>query len=148
MRTLFVRFAILLLLLFAQRVSAEENEIGLFDGRGNATAYIAVGDDLTIYLWSGEPVAYLARDAGGGYDVYGFNGNHLGWFLNGVIWDHAGGASCATKQAMQGTKLEPLKALKQLKPIKSVKEIVPVRPVLSNTFGDTPCMLLLGSGAG
>lgn len=139
--------AVALPLVFAYGVRAGEADISLFDGQGRATAYIAVDDDLTIYLWSGEPVAYLAQDAHGGYNIYGFNGSHLGWFLNGVIWDHTGEASCATKDAMQGTQLEPLKSLKQLKPIKAIKEIAPIRPIFSNAFGDTPCVLLLGSGA-
>jgi hypothetical protein len=142
------RIGVLLLLLFAQGASASENELSLFDGQGHAIAYIALDDDLTIYLWSGEPVAYLTHDASGSYDVYGFNGSHLGWFQKVVVWDHAGGASCATKEAMQGTQLEPLKSLKQLKPLRSLRELAPLKPLLSNAFGDTPCMQLLGSGAG
>jgi hypothetical protein len=142
------RVAAMALLLFAfETASASENEISLFDGQGRATAYIAVSDDLTIYLWSGEPVAYMVSDSSDGYDVYGFNGKHLGWFLKGIVWDHSGGASCAVKDAIQFAQLEPLKSLKQLKPLKGLKELRPIRPVLSNAFGDTPCVLLLGSGA-
>jgi hypothetical protein len=33
------------------------DEISLFDSKGNAKAYIA--ENLTIYLWDGNPVAYL-----------------------------------------------------------------------------------------
>jgi len=35
---------------------------------------------MTIYLWSGKRVAYLKK-SNTGYDVYGFNGDHLGWSL-------------------------------------------------------------------
>ena len=52
-----------------------DSEISLFNSNGEAVAYIAVDDDLTIYLWSGDPVAYIDDE-----DVYGFNGKHLGWF--------------------------------------------------------------------
>jgi hypothetical protein len=46
---------------------------------------------VSLYDGSGKPVAYLDSDAAepGGFMVYGFNGKHLGWFVNGVIWDHS-----------------------------------------------------------
>lgn len=143
----FVRVMAAIAFLVSTQAALAADEVSLFDGQGKATAYIAVSDGLTIYLWSGEPVAYLDPDSQGGYNVYGFNGNHLGWFLNDVIWDHSGNASCADKAAMQTTELEPLKSLKQLKPLKAIEEIAPVRPVLTNSFGNTPCAFLLGSGA-
>lgn len=64
-----------LLMCFGGTAAAQETT--LFDSRGRAAAYIA--EDLTIYMWSGKPVAYLDRDSGGGFHVYGFNGKHLGW---------------------------------------------------------------------
>lgn len=99
----------LLLALGVTTVHAKE-EVSLFDGTGRAHAYIAVDDELTIYLWSGRPVAYLEKDREGGYHVYGFNGKHLGWFVRGVIRDHEGSASCATKEAIRSTEFEPSKA--------------------------------------
>jgi hypothetical protein len=42
---------------FAGPALAEE--ISLFNAQGAASAYIDTDDDLTIYLWSGKPVAYL-----------------------------------------------------------------------------------------
>ncbi len=137
--------AVLALLLFVQPAFADD-ELTLFNGRGEATAYVAVSDDMTIYTWSGKPVAYLENSSGGGFDVYGFNGKHLGWFLKGIIWDHAGGASCAVKEALQTTQFEPFKSFKQFKPFKTFKEFAPLRPLFSNSFGDTPCRLLLSSG--
>jgi len=44
-------------------------------------AYIA-DDRETIYLWDGHAVAYLYEDK-----VYGCNGKHLGWFVDGIIYD-------------------------------------------------------------
>lgn len=38
-----------------------------------------------MYLWGGEPVAYLEDDR-----IYGFNGKHIGWYDDGVICDHDG----------------------------------------------------------
>lgn len=123
-----------------------EDEVSLFDGAGKATAYIAVDDELTIYLWGGKPVAYLEKDGDSGYHVYGFNGKHLGWFVKGVIWDHGGRASCATKEVLRSTEFEPFKAFKQFKPFKSFTQFAPFRPAFSGSFGDTPCRFLLGEG--
>jgi hypothetical protein len=131
---------------FTGLASHAENEVPLFDGQGAAVAYIAVEEDLTIYTWSGKPVDYLIADDSGGFHVYGFNGKHIGWFLRGVIWDQAGGASCVVKEALNSTQLESLKGLKELKPLKSLRELAPLRPLLSNSFGDTPCQFLLAEG--
>jgi 4-fold beta flower protein len=131
--------------LFPSIPTFASDDVGLFDGNGKATAYIAA--ELTIYLWSGEPVAYLHPDSSGGYHVYGFNGKHLGWFLRGVIWDHQGNASCALKERLRATEFEPFKAFKQFKPFKAFREFAPFRPFLSNSFGDTPCRFFLGAGA-
>jgi 4-fold beta-flower domain-containing protein len=134
-------------LCFARCALAAE-EVSLFDGSGHAVAYVATEDALTIYLWSGKPVAYLDGDQSGGYNVYGFNGRHLGWYLQGIIWDHQGAASCAQKERLMVlSHLEPLKSLKALKPLASLKELAPLRPLFTNKFGDTPCELLLGQGA-
>ncbi|MFA5689089.1 MAG: 4-fold beta flower protein [Kiritimatiellales bacterium] len=79
----------------------DSDEISLFDSKGTATAYIA--EELTIYFWSGKPVAYLCKDSAGGFHVYGFNGKHLGWFVKGIIRDHQGKAVGATKDAIAYT---------------------------------------------
>ena len=123
-----------------------EDEVSLFDGTGKAAAYVAVDDELTIYLWGGKPVAYLEKDSDGGYHVYGFNGKHLGWFVRGVVWDHDGKASCATKEVLRSTEFEPFKTFKQFKPFKSFTQFAPFRPAFSSSFGDTPCRFLLGEG--
>ena len=103
-------------------------------------------DELTIYLWSGKPVAYINRDSKNGFQVYGFNGKHLGWFVGGVIWDHGGNASCVVKERLKSTEFEPFKSFKQFKPFKSFKEFAPFRPSFSNSFGDIPCRFLLAEG--
>lgn len=130
-------------------VAHADDEVTLFNARGAADAYIAVADELTIYLWSGKPVAYLEKaGANEGYNVYGFNGKHLGWFTKGAIYDHDGTAACATSQVMtSSSQLEPLKSLKQLKPLKSLTELSPLQPLLASRFGDTPCRFLLGAGS-
>ncbi len=122
-----------------------DDEVSLFDGLGRPAAYAAA--DLTIYLWSGKPVAYLERDSGAsGFHIYGFNGKHLGWLVGGVARDHEGNGACAVKEALGRTELEPLKPFKQFKPFKSFKEFAPFRPFFSRAWSETPCRFFLAEG--
>lgn len=134
------------LLTFVCSIAVAQDEISLFDSKGRAAAYIVPDDDLTIYLWSGEPVAYLVLDSGRDFHVYGFNGTHLGWFINGIIRDHEGDAVCALKGAITNPQLEPLKSLKSLKPLKSLKELAPLRQLFSQQWGELPCRFFLKQG--
>jgi hypothetical protein len=132
---------------FFPAVAFAQDDVSLFNYEGKAEAYVALDEELTIYLWSGKPVAYLEADDAGGFHVYGFNGKHLGWFVKGVIWDHGGKAACATEDAIQSPQFEPFKSFKQFVPFKSFKQFAPFRPYFSSTFGDTPCRFLLGAGS-
>jgi hypothetical protein len=58
----------------------------LYDKNGIAVAYITSDYHETVYLWEGLPVAYLYEQD----QVYGFNGRHLGWFKNEVLFTHGG----------------------------------------------------------
>ena len=127
--------------------AAGDDEVSLFDADGRATAYVAIDDELTLYLWSGQPVVYLDRGSSGWFDVYGFNGRHLGWFVNGIVWDHDGKATCATEERLQTTKFEPFKSFKQFKPFKSFKEYAPFRPTLVQSWSRVPCRFWLEQGA-
>jgi hypothetical protein len=55
----------------------------LFDKNGNPVAYIAEDYNRTVYLWDGSPVAYIYE----GEHVYGINGRHLGWWLDGILYN-------------------------------------------------------------
>jgi hypothetical protein len=102
---------------------------------------------MTVYLWSGQPVAYLYSERGrDGLDVYGFNGKHLGWFVHGIIRNHDGDAECAVRGIIVSPKLEPLKSLKELKPLKSLRDLEPLRPIFSRSWANTPCRIFLGEG--
>ena len=58
----------------------------LFDKKGFAVAYLAADYHNTIYLWDGSPVAYLYEDI----HIYGFNGRHLGWFMDDILYNNNG----------------------------------------------------------
>lgn len=134
------------ILFFSTFVSAS-NELDLYDNQGEPVVYISLDDDLTIYSWDGEPSAYLKRSQNDKFDVYGFNGSHLGWFTKGMLVDHDGYVACAVKNLVATPNLPSLKSLKNLKSLKSIPEIPPIFPLLHNEFGHTTCSLLVASGA-
>jgi 4-fold beta-flower domain-containing protein len=122
------------------------DEVTLYNSSGTPVAYIDTGDDSTIYLWSGMSVAYLDKSAGE-TNIWGFNGKHLGWFENGVIWDNRGDGACAIEAALPNFgRPEPLRSLKRLKPLKQQQELTPLKPIISRRFGKIRCATLLNSG--
>ena len=128
-------------------VHAADKEKTLFDSEGAAVAYIALDDELNIYLWKGEPVAYLKKDAGN-IHIYGFNGDHLGWFEKGIVYNSKGRAVGFVEGAVNNlTKLEPLKGLRKLTPLKALEKLAPLKPVFKNEFSDTPLKAYLIQGS-
>ncbi|MCP9751200.1 4-fold beta flower protein [Ferruginibacter sp. HRS2-29] len=130
------------ILLFAFN-QTKAQEISLFNSQGIAVAYVDTDDDdLTIYLWSGKPVAYISDN-----NIYGFNGKHLGWWVKGVIRDHEGDAVGATKAASSmNTEYEPYKSYKEYKPYKSYKEYAPYKPYWSTSWSNTSFKMFLLAG--
>jgi hypothetical protein len=121
------------------------NKLSLFNPYGKATAYIV--EDLTIYLWSGEPVAYLREDDDESFHVYGFNGKHLGWFVGGAVYEHNGKAVGAVKEAFrEPLDYVPFKDFRQYKPFKDFKEYAPIRPKLENVWSNIPFIRFLMQG--
>lgn len=142
-------FISVLLLVFATTVAvrAADKEKTLFDSEGDAVAYIAIDDELNIYLWKGEPVAYLKKDLGE-IHIYGFNGDHLGWFEGGVAYNNKSRPVGFIDGAVSKiTKLEPLKGLRKLTPLKSLERLAPIKPVFKKEFSDTPLKTFLMQGA-
>ena len=146
MRLIGIRLIFATCLCFAPFSVVADDEVALFDSRGQATAYIALDDALTIYLWGGKPVAYLKRDTAGGFHVYGFNGKHLGWFVGGVIRDHEGNGACAVKERFKSPPVEPFKAFKQFKPFKAFQEFAPFQPAFTTYWSDAPCRFFFAEG--
>lgn len=89
-----------------------------YDQTGAAIAYTE--NDGTLYLFTGEPVAYIENEA-----IYLFSGKHAGWFEDGWIRDKNGNCVFYTDTATGG----PIKPVKHISPVKSVKHIKPVKSV-------------------
>jgi hypothetical protein len=127
------------------RLVAEE--VTLFDADGKAVAYVVLDEEMTIYLWSGEPVAYIQRTGRKHPSIYGFNGNNLGWFDSGVVRDHDGDAVGFVKGAVyKTTRFEPFKSFKQFKPFKGLRELEPLEPLFSLRWSSTPLKEFLTQG--
>lgn len=108
------------------------NTSDFFDSKGNAVAYF--DDDDTLYLWSGEPVAYMDEDS-----LFGFNGKHLGWRKDGAIYDHDGNVVAAIVGRFKTpVSAAPSKAFKEFKPFKGFKEFKPFKPFFGATWSDLP----------
>ena len=105
----------------------------LFNKRGDPVAYISDDYSETIYLTDGSPVAYLYNQG----NVYGLNGRHLGWWIEGIIYNHDGeriGFSSSTCPVPIGR--EPAKV--QRKPMDESRPRweAPPLPKLSYSFAD------------
>ncbi len=115
-------------------------ELTLYDGSGHAIAYIAFDKDATIYMWDGTPVAYLHGDnIYSETEVYGFNGNHLGWFSVGIVYDTQGDRVGFTKSTCPyATYAEFAKYAKYAKPAKMAREAPHSKPTFTVTLSNIP----------
>jgi hypothetical protein len=140
--------AITMFLWLMLAIVSSAQEVTLFDSDGEARAYIdANNNEMPIYLWSGEPVAYLKSSKKSGYCIYGFNGKHLGWFEDGLVIDHDGYVCGFVKGAINKyARYEPYKGYKQLLPYKSYAEYEPYKPYKTSFFSSTPLTLFLRQG--
>ena len=98
-----------------------------YDHQGTPICY--TDDHKIIYLFGGQPVAYLIGDG-----VYDFGGKHLGRFDNGWVRDNKGECVFFTVHASFGPtkpvrKTEPTKWTKKSVSTPTVPEHAPVRLV-------------------
>jgi hypothetical protein len=67
-----------------------EQKMTFYDFEGTPVAYCDDGE--AIYLYTGEPMAYLDTDS-----VYAYSGRHLDFFVDGWVRDHHDCASSLPK---------------------------------------------------
>ena len=101
-------------------------ETTFYEKSGIVIAYTDDGE--TIYLFTGEPVAYIYDDS-----VYSFTGRHIGWFTEGWITDDIGRYVLFTENSMGGParparSARPAKGAKRAKPAKAARSAKPARP--------------------
>ena len=126
-----VFFTILTMVLFVTIANAQE--VSLYDSEGEAIAYIDFSEDATVYMWDGTPVAFLEKDRSD-VCVFGFNGNFMGWYEDGIIYDKKGYAVGAKKGATNMiTKIERIKGIQRITPIRPITPITPIQPIFKSS---------------
>ena len=60
-------------------------ETTIYDAHRRARIYIADDGDNSIYTWDGKAVAVID-----GEHVFGWRGRHIGWFVEGILYDGQG----------------------------------------------------------
>jgi len=109
-------------------------QITFYNSQGHPTAYTE--DEVHIYLFSGQPVAYIDDSS-----VYAYNGRHLGRFEDGWIRDNQGNCVFFTEDASGGPmkpmkSMRPMKGMKSMKPMKSMKQMKPMRPMNTSSWSE------------
>ena len=145
------RLLLILLLTSSFLTLANDNEISLLDASGEAVVYIVLDDEFAIYTWDGHAVAYLYGSMNDFYsrktmDVYGWNGDHLGWFFDGVVMNHYGDASCSIRERHPSPRGEYGKYGKYGQYGKYGRYGAPGKPAFSGRFGGVDCLSLMISG--
>lgn len=125
------RAALPLLLCLGLRAQAED--LSLCESDGQAVAFLA--DDLTLHLWSGEAVAYVEAGFAPERNVYSLNGEHLGWYASGVVWDHQGRQVVASAAALLPLMVsEPARSDRRAASRRDFRATPPQRPVFSRDW--------------
>ncbi|HEX7966116.1 MAG TPA: hypothetical protein VF651_10395 [Gammaproteobacteria bacterium] len=116
-------------------------QIVFYDQSGQAIAYS--DDEVHIFLFTGEAVAYMDADA-----VYSYRGVLLGWFERGWLRDKDGRCVAFSENPATG----PQRPLRRQKPEIAPKQPVPVRehqdtralrPIHSNAWSRQSALDLL-----
>ncbi len=127
-------------------------ELSIFDNSGREIAYL---DDQTldIYLWEGEPVAFLMK-TNELIIMFGYNGKHLGWLtlddklFRTIRGEVVGFLEGASHSAMGHIIVAGEKGRKHYNPNKQVGQNVHHVPPKLTTFSNITFIDLLLSGSG
>ncbi len=129
--------------LYHEKPTTQEKETALFGRNGDPKVYIANNENKTIYSFSGVPLAYIDDKK----NIYGFNGKHLGWFEDGIVWDHQGQrVGFTSKTCPTFTKFEPFKGFKNFKPFKGFKQFAPFKPIKTHSDSKNDLLTFLEEG--
>ncbi len=122
------------LLIIAFSVDLYSQQVNLYDRYGNATVYIDYSNNGAIYTWDGRPVAFIEQK-GSDYAVFTYNGEFLGWYDNGAIYDQNGNIMAASENNFFTVpSVAPVKAVPQIEPVRPVTPVVPVKPIFSMSW--------------
>ena len=118
-------------------------EITLFDQSGKPTAYLDTDDEFTIWMWEGHAVAYLDGNV-----IYGWNGQHLGWYVDEIVYDLDGYQTGYTASTCpRYLRSEPFKRFQRFKRFKRFKRTAKSMRTLKSSKSSISLKELLGSGS-
>lgn len=116
----------------------------LYDAKGDPIAYIADDGERSIYLWSGQAVAYIDDRL----NCYGWNGQYLGWIEDGTLFDNHGlGVGFMKAKGPSPSCAEPAKCAKLGKHAKYAKCAPCARPAQSTGTSSLVLADFLKAGA-
>lgn len=106
--------------------------ITFYDRNGAAVAYS--DDDVHVFLFGGEPIAYLDAEA-----LYSYRGELMGWFEDGWLRDKDGRCVAYSEEASGGPTLpekrrRPKQSLKQTLPVQQRQDPRSLRPMHSSAW--------------
>lgn len=118
------------------------DDLNFFDSQGRPAVFLDPKNDMTFFLWSGEPVAYLDKE-----NVYGFNGKHLGWLHDGLVYDHNGAIVVAPARAFRVAPPTPsAHGFEQFTPFRAFEEFEPFQPFLKTSWSSTSALVFFAAG--
>ena len=106
--------------------------IEFFDRAGAAAAFSP--DDKSLFLWNGQPAAFIE-----GNEVYAYSGRFIGWVGNGWIVDDEGQRLLFEFDAVGGP-AKPARTARTIpgqrgrNPTRLAPQPTPVRPALSSSW--------------
>lgn len=119
-----------------------DQEITLFDANGEPKAYIENKENQDIFLWDGRAVSYIYEDK-----VYGWNGEHIGWFEEGVMTNlHGNPVAYIKEKSPMMPKMEPMKSMKKKKNMKSMRKMARMKHMNQRRMSEQDFVSFLLSG--
>lgn len=102
-------------------------ETTLYDAHRRPRVYISADGENNIYTWDGHVVACID-----GEEVFGWRGLHIGWFVEGVLYDCRGfRVGFTAENFTDPTFPDPGKYAKYTKPRRYPRLTVQARPEFS-----------------
>lgn len=136
-----------LMILTVSTLSAQQ--VSLFDKEREARAYIDYDKEATLFMWDGTPVAYIEKK-GKNLCIFGFDGDFLGWYEDGVVYDKKGyvvGAREGASSMIPHIKTERIKGIQKTIPTRRmVTSFTTTKPIFKRQWSNTSLTELLYFG--
>ena len=107
-------------------------ETSLYDDQGNAITFVTDGPDPIMYRFSGAALAFIAGDA-----VFAWNGLHLGWYTDGLLFNLKGARIGSIKETCpKATFMDPDKFKKHERTRRMKARDAKPKPALGTAYSE------------